>query len=485
MPATAVWERSLSDYFTGIEAMAKRAKKAQAKVAPADQWSVSIRMYRLGVGDCFLLRLRRKDKALPPYSVLIDCGIHQSTSGGTARIQAAASDIAAVTSGKLDLVVGTHEHWDHISGFQQASAVFGAMTADKAWLAWTEDDTDELAQKLALKEKRYNALALLAAADNQLRFAGNPPPAAFEALMGFFGPGGGVKLREAGEKLLALAGGKADYLKPGGKPIEIEDVSARVYVLGPPRDETLIGQSDPSRRNSEVYEFGRFAAAAADLERAQDVGGAPFDNRFAVPLAASRGLDFFARHYWSDHQSEPVSNPREEVRQDWRRIDSALGELAEYLALNLDEDTNNTSLVLAFELGDRPGEGPVLLFAADAQVGNWLGWKTLSWEAGGRTITSRDLLARTIVYKVAHHASHNATAKAEGLELMDGLELALVPTDDALAGKVGWGTLPWPALLKRLEEKAAAGVVRTDRKTGRALGRFKVTSTDLFYDVEF
>lgn len=44
------------------------------------------------------------------------------------------------------------------------------------------------------------------------------------------------------------------------------------------------------------------------------------------------------------------------------------------MALMLDSATNNTSLVLGIELD--PGE--VLIFAADAQVGNWLSWQDLS-----------------------------------------------------------------------------------------------------------
>jgi uncharacterized protein YfiM (DUF2279 family) len=42
---------------------------------------------------------------------------------------------------------------------------------------------------------------------------------------------------------------------------------------------------------------------------------------------------------------------------------------------------DNTSLVLAIELAD----GDVLLFAADAQVGNWLSWQDLTWSVDGRT----------------------------------------------------------------------------------------------------
>jgi len=47
----------------------------------------------------------------------------------------------------------------------------------------------------------------------------------------------------------------------------------------------------------------------------------------------------------------------------------------------LQSATNNTSLVLAIELED----GDVMLFAGDAQVGNWLSWQDLTWTlpAGG------------------------------------------------------------------------------------------------------
>lgn len=68
--------------------------------------------------------------------------------------------------------------------------------------------------------------------------------------------------------------------------------------------------------------------------------------------------------------------------------------------------TNNASLVLAFELGKG---GKVLLFAADAQRGNWLSWGSKDWKDGPDKLSTRDLLARTVLYKVGHHGSHNAT----------------------------------------------------------------------------
>ena len=93
----------------------------------------------------------------------------------------------------------------------------------------------------------------------------------------------------------------------------------------------------------------------------------------------------------------------------WRTIDDDWLETAGALALYLDEYTNNSSLVLAIELVE---SGKVLLFAADAQTGNWASWKDVKWEEP--EVKTDDLLARTVFYKVGHHASHNATPGTGG-----------------------------------------------------------------------
>ena len=61
---------------------------------------------------------------------------------------------------------------------------------------------------------------------------------------------------------------------------------------------------------------------------------------------------------------------------DWRRIDSDWRLSSARLALQLDDATNNTSLVLAFELAD----GRVLLFPADAQIGSWRSWLSVAFK---------------------------------------------------------------------------------------------------------
>ena len=116
--------------------------------------------------------------------------------------------------------------------------------------------------------------------------------------------------------------------------------------------------------------------------------------------------------------------------------------------------------MLAFEFVDTKR---VLLFAADAQVGNWLSWQDTRWTVDGETVTGPDLLARTVYYKVGHHGSHNATLKEKGLELMTNADLlAFIPTNAKDAKKVGWGQMPFGPIVDALAERCAGRVIRSD-----------------------
>lgn len=464
-----------------------RSRTSRSRAGPksisAGAGGVRIRMYRLGVGDCFLVSFPKKDGSI--FRMLIDCGTHTAQTGGADRIRKVVADLKLETGGHLDVVVATHEHWDHISGFLQAEEQFKEFSAGEIWFAWTEDDTDELARKLALTNKRYRALKALDNAEARLRVMGlgddeHPLP----GLLGFFGPGGGTNLAKAGKVLKGLSR-NIRHWKPGELPYEIEGANARVFVLGPPRDRELIEKSAPSKTASEVYGFGKYSAMLEAVEPLfNGEASPPFDDRFALPIDGTRALPHFARHYWAERGSTDFAADREDTTQSWRRIDRDWFQAATSLALKLDEDTNNTSLVLAIELGEPRTGGPVLLFAGDAQVGNWLSWQDVVWPSYyGRRITGPDLLRRTVAYKVGHHASHNATLREKGLEMMGDLALALVPTDDKMAKKVGWGTLPWPQLLERLDERTGSRVIRSDRKLPANLEGFSVVEHDLYFDI--
>jgi len=109
---------------------------------------IHVRMYRRLLGDCFLIRVVDGGTA---RHILIDCGVLQGTDGSKERMTEIADDIFAQTGGVIDLLVVTHEHWDHISGFGQAKELFfgnDGFQIKTLWMAWTERRDDAQANRL-------------------------------------------------------------------------------------------------------------------------------------------------------------------------------------------------------------------------------------------------------------------------------------------------------------------------------------------------
>jgi hypothetical protein len=286
---------------------------------------------------------------------------------------------------------------------------------------------------------------------------------------------------EDAKDIARAQGGEPLYLRPNSDAdgpttvIDWDDFGGvRFHVLGPPEDPELLKRSDPPKTKSRIDSGESLnqstafsmavmhrAASQGSLQDSQSLSvsdieelfelSLPFDSALGIPLEAFKpspralleeeeaaqivpppdltGLEFFKKYYGHPHWLDKDSGPA------WRRIDSDWLESAGSLALYLDGDINNTSLVLAIELGKG---GKVLLFPGDAQYGNWLSW--------ARTKRGSKLLTRTVFYKVGHHGSHNATLKQGGLSLMGtakGFEelVAMIPVDTQKAstkGKGGW-----------------------------------------------
>ena len=89
------------------------------------------------------------------------------------------------------------------------------------------------------------------------------------------------------------------------------------------------------------------------------------------------------------------------IEQRWlaERIDKANGAQLLGLVRALDDQMNNTSLILLFQAGTR-----TLLFPGDAQIENW--------DYALQPPETAALLAAVDIYKVGHHGSLNATPKS-------------------------------------------------------------------------
>jgi hypothetical protein len=417
-------------------------------------------MYLQGLGDCFLITLPRTDSKKEPFRIMIDCGVILGTPDAANKMTNVVQDIVKETSGHIDLLLATHLHWDHLSGFAQAEAAFKDLKIDQVWMPWTEDPKDPNGRKL--RDEQDSALAALRMNVVRMNLAGASEAASEVAgLLDFFGMGAST-----GDALeIARKLGPVHYCRPSDTPVDQADTGARLYVMGPPLDEKFLKRFNPSKAHPETYGLAldAFAAATPPLQPGSKTDS-PFGTVFAIPMPAARAMEFFQQRYWTGMQND-----------QWRNIGGASFADASELALQLDRVTNNTSLAISIELPD----GDVLLFPADAQVGNWLSWGTLKWNVGGREVQGHDLLRRTIFYKVGHHGSHNATLREAGLELMDNLQIAMVPVVEAMAQEKGWDHMPLRELMAALKKKAKT-VIRADEPppTGVVSG-----PANLFYEV--
>jgi hypothetical protein len=519
--------------------MGKKSAKSHADSTPGTlkppESGVKVRMYRQGHGDCFLLTFRQDNGE--PFYMLIDCGMKRGSTLKTKRtIREVAQNIWSETGGHLHLVVITHEHEDHVSGFLSESEIFSKMTIDKLWLAWTEDGENDLANNLRAKYKDI-LLGLVSAAE-QLKGAREPADQRVRGILDAFL---GFDLSESEraiavaepEKIKGITNKKGilvvkdradqrdgtDYLRPHTPPRTLAAVSGvRCFVLGPPESEAQLKDMEP--RGDEEFHLATpearaaaaqerlFLAAAEERSFLAATSGTTSTQEAYQPFAPQYRIPFQAAAEHSEHGKffEDCYGLKNRYKADddrtWRRIDTDWLRVAEQFALRMGDFINNTSLVLAIEL---PASKKVLLLAADAQRGNWTSWVSKSWGAEnglteGEEVTVRDLLGRTVFYKVGHHGSHNATMNKGGLQDMargafaDEF-VAMIPAHEAWA--LSANTPPWrhplPVIYTALREKARGRVFVMDRDLEAPKPQVLATArwqqfldrsncTDLFYE---
>jgi hypothetical protein len=409
------------------------------------------------LGDCFLLKFAERDQL---SFVLIDFGSYEGNNKN--RELEIARDIRKTVGGNPLKVVLTHQHKDHLSGFVNAAEVLNELKISDLWLSYLDDPKGKEADSVrdamgkfwdkngeitrAIRKKYKNTAAvrgMLKAKENFELFAEQQT--------------GGSAIKN----LLKWSNNKCRFLLPG-QHFDLPDFPAgwvNVYVLGPPTDPTLLKQMNPGE-DEEVNSLAMMSQLA-DLDASANLMLDALNSLSGEGSvkATVENFPFNKKFVFT-----PTGKPEEDRVVDtynkvdkWRRIDHEwLSEIGK-VSLYMDSLTNNSSLVLAFELVELK---KVLLFVGDAQIGNWKSWLKVNFK--DTDVTAADLLSRTVLYKAGHHSSHNATL-LESLNLMNGEELVImIPVNEKISTKRGFAMLR-PGMLRGYNRKSEGRVLRSDK----------------------
>ena len=347
--------------------------------------TVEIRTYQVGFGDCFLVSFIY---AKAKKHILIDFGttaLPKFVKGD--HMMRVAEHIKKVCEGKLTAVVATHRHRDHISGFARtpsgkgSGAVIAECKPDVVIQPWTEDPKAKTDDKAPTKGGT-SRMAFTAGLDAMHRVAEqaakvgkNPPPTMSRAIAGqlsFIGEDN-MKNLSAVRNLMEMGRRKgakavfAHHKSRSGLETKLEGVV--VTVLGPP----TLAQTD--KIGSMAKSHPEFWTLLGGSKSVQKMKIAHTDSAGPVPAEARWFRDRIAR---------------------------LSGEQLLEIVRILDDQMNNTSLILLFQVGKKK-----LLFPGDAQIENW------NWALSDSPdhADTQELLKEVDFYKVGHHGSRNATPK--------------------------------------------------------------------------
>ena len=314
-------------------------------------------MYQVGFGDCFLVSFPG------PHHMLIDCGVHPG--GDNGKLESAVQNIAEVTGGKLDLLIATHAHRDHLSGFAAYEKVFSTFEVAEVWLPWTENPKDPDAVRIKGAQQAMTATLVS-------HFSASPLPADQQKAVDSV-----LEIASGNERALQLLktgfkGATVTYLDAGRTFDAVSKIPGlSASILGPPRDQKLLGRMDPPTDQRFLRADGNTVIVSNAIR--------PFDKSWVVDGGATP-------QYAAIGERE-------------KNLIAVASTASQAFPFALDDNLNNTSIVALFSYG-----GQHLLFPGDAQFGNWKNWIDKP--------ESKDLLAKVTFFKVAHHGSLNATPRS-------------------------------------------------------------------------
>lgn len=420
--------------------------------------SVTVRMYnQLNLGDCFLLKFEDGDKE---SFMLIDFGSYLS--GNQARELEIAESIKKTVKDNPLTVVLTHQHKDHLTGFISCTEVFDKLKISDVWFSYLDDPDGKEGKNMRAATEKFWKKNMENKAKAKKKFKG---VAAVEKMLaakeGFDLFAEEQTGGQAISNLLKWSKNNCQFLVPG-KNFDLpglKDNAVKVYVLGPPTDPALLRKLNPGKGDA-VHNLNAMMQLS-NLDTSARLVSDALDAVSKNSTLSNVGDNFpFNKKFTCSAKGEKKYLPLEAAYKNaanaWRRIDHDwLSEMGR-MSLHMDTLTNNSSLVLAFELVQSK---KVLLFAGDAQIGNWKSWFDVKFK--NSTTDARDLLTRTVLYKAGHHSSHNATLKY-GLDLMNEKELVImIPVDKKVSEDRHFLMLK-PGMLAGYNRKSNGRVLRSD-----------------------
>jgi beta-lactamase superfamily II metal-dependent hydrolase len=404
---------------TATRKRAPKKKKAGAEGALNDR-QITIRMYNVGFGDAFLVLLPDGDRQ---RRILFDCGSIEAATGVTMpsvvdRIVRDVTDADGIP--RVDVVVATHRHKDHVSGFGQAA--WDKVEVKEVWMPWTEHPTDNEARRIRDIQSRL-ALGLQAALTTKAAALGGAQQKELSRYQDLVANALMLSNDKAMKTLHSgFTGNPQRRFLPAktndNRTLETDALpGVKVHVLGPSRNPDVIRDMNPPKGES----FLRLAGA---ISSQTGLSPAPFSAEFVQAVYTGTGT----------LQGDDL--------QEIQRAGS-LSDLA--VAVALDKAVNGTSLMLVLEVS-----GTFLLFPGDAQWGTWsVVMEDPEW---------KEMLARVAFYKIGHHGSHNATPRDFVEKIIPEGICAMAST---LVRQV-WPDIPRGPLLDGLTAKKAR-IARSDQ----------------------
>jgi len=355
---------------------------------------IKVRAYQVDFGDCFLLTFYYKSGR--DRHVLIDFGWTDEPEGASDdHFKQVARSIRDECSGKLDAVVVTHRHMDHLRGFDTKKGpgkIIAGCKPTRVIQPWTEHPKARADAKSA-PGISMRAVSFVQSLTSMERVAETAVTEAQRLAARALSPGlRGVveELEYLGkiskysskkspvENLMRMSRkGRGRYIHCGGRSgLERILPAVKVHVLGPPTLEQSCAIRTQTRKHEDYWHL-----QALTGERA--MGG----TAKLFPGAAT------------------LSDARRPESAGWfvRRLRGLRGEQLLGIVRELDRQMNNTSAILLFEVGKQS-----LLFTGDAQIENWL----YVLNKAGHNSKVRKRLKSVTVFKVGHHGSLNGTPKS-------------------------------------------------------------------------